>query len=194
MEKNYDTLREKGMLALLAFSPIVIGFLFYVLLSIPFIRSIWTYAGPFMLLFYWAWVGMIFQARIKKPVWAILVGNSFGILSLILYLILFNAVAPEARNSVLTMLCQLYNLPLNFLTMWIGIFLDSNASLEQVTNLAMTASEVISLILMIIAFTVGYMIAKNKEKKEQLAVIEPEDEKEEVKAIFSDKVIEKDDM
>ena len=52
MENNYDDLREKGMLVLLAVSPIIIGFFYWVMTALPVIGKIWIYAAPFTVLYF----------------------------------------------------------------------------------------------------------------------------------------------
>lgn len=193
MENKYDNLREKGMLCLLAFSPVVIGFFYYVMIQIPVIGTIWMYAAPFTVLYYWGWVGTVFYGKIKQPWKGILLGNLAGIISFLLFIWQAAAVSPEARSFVLNSLSQMFTLPLGFITMWIGLVIEGTSDFQTASDFTVICAQVAGLLFMLVAFSVGYVYSINKAKKlEKSAETEETEigEGEQIETLFSDKTDE----
>lgn len=165
LEIKNDNIRERGMLILLGVSPLIIGFFYNVMLQIPVIGSIWMYAAPFTLLYYWGWVGNVFQSRIKKAAKAVLLGNLAGLVCLLIFIWQCLLVSEENINSFLYILSQMFTLPLGFITMWIGLVIEGNTEMLEISRFTMVCTQVCGLLLMLVAFTVGFYYSKNKEKK-----------------------------
>lgn len=189
MESKNDVIRENGMLLLLAVSPVVIGFFYYVVVQLPVIGTIWMYAAPFTVLYYWGWVATVFrshfQSFLKTMVWM----NLLGVVLYVLYIWQYALIEESAQIPVLAILSQLYTVSLEFITMWIGIFLDGKSSIDTET-LSVTASvitETVALLLMIAASAIGYFTWKNQEETEQEKEAEETDE---IESIFSDRQLE----
>lgn len=164
MDNIKDDLQEHGFLYFLAFTPIIISFFFHLILQIPVIGTVWLYAAPFTLLVYWAWVGSVYREKIKSPVRAILVGNIFGIILLLFYFWQFVLLPEGAQDLTFAYLSQLFSLPLEFATMWIGLLLEPDP--EVTTIITSNAVQFIGFILMIISFAIGYFVKKRTEEKE----------------------------
>lgn len=164
MNNIKNDLQENGFLYFLAFTPIIISFFFRLILQIPVIGTIWLYAAPFTMLVYWAWVGSVFREKIKSPIRAILIGNIFGIILLLIYVWQFVFLSEGLRSLTFAYLSQLFSLPLEFITMWIGLLLEADA--EVTTIITTNAVQFIGFALMVIAFIIGYFIKKRTEKKE----------------------------
>lgn len=164
MDSIIDDLKENGFLYFLTFTPVIISFLFHFLLQIPVIGTLWLYAAPFTMLVYWAWVGSMFREKIKSPIRAILMGNIFGVILLLIYIWQFLVLPEEARSFALAYLSQLFSLPLEFITMWIGLLFEPNP--EVTTIITSSAVQFVGFIFMIIAYTIGYFVKKRNEEKE----------------------------
>ena len=140
-------------------SPILIGLLFnHFLLFIP----LSIYGAPFIMIVYWFWVGTKFTENVKNPIKAILLANSLGILSLVLYFWQFVIVADMERNLILAFFSQMFTAPLSFITAKIGLVFEQTPNeITQVTPLVM---QVTGLILMIIVFFSGYLYKTNSKQ------------------------------
>ena len=189
MESKNDVIRENGMLLLLAVSPVVIGFFYYVVVQLPIIGTIWIYAAPFTILYYWGWVATIFRSHfqnfLKTMVWM----NLLGAVLYVLYIWQYALVEEGAQIPILAILSQLYTVSLGFITMWIGILLDGSSSIDTET-LSVTASvitETIAFLLMIVASVIGYFTWKSQEEVNQKKELEEIDE---IETIFSDRQLE----
>ena len=190
MESKNETMRENGMLILLAVSPIVIGFFYYVMVQLPVIGMVWMYAAPFTVLYYWGWVATVFRVRFKGFFQSMLWMNGLGIVTLFLYIWQFGLLKEGEQLSVLAVLSQLYTVSLGFITTWIGIILDGSASIESevMSAGASILTEVVSILLMLAAAAIGYFVGEQQEKKaEQENVTE---ETLEAEAVFSDRQME----
>jgi len=192
LESKNEALRENGMLILLAISPIVIGFCFYVMVQLPVIGTIWMYAAPFTVLYYWGWVATIFRSRFQSFLKTMLRMNGLGIVIYIVYIWQYVLIGEEAQISILAILSQLYTVSLGFITMWIGILIDGSGALntETMSITATVVVETVSILLLLAASAIGYFIGKEQEKKrKENETVEPEEPKE-VEAIFSDRQLE----
>lgn len=151
---------KKAKLLLMVLSPILIGFLFNnFLLFIP----LFIYVAPFLMIVYWFWVGTKFTDHVNNPIKAIVLANSIGIISLILYYWQFVVVADKGRNIILAGFSQLFTLPLSYISSYIVIrFGLIPNGINQSTILAV---QVVGLILMIIVFFSGYFYKKNLSKQ-----------------------------
>lgn len=163
MDNIKDDLQEHGFLYFLAFTPILISFFFRLFLQIPVIGTVWLYAAPFTLLVYWAWVGGAYREKIKSPVRAILVGNIFGIILLLMYIWQFVLLPEGARDLTFAYLSQLFSLPLEFITMWIGLLFEPDPKVP--TMVTANIVQFVGFLLMIVAFTIGYFGKKRAEEK-----------------------------
>jgi len=154
---------KKLSLIIFVFIPTIIGY-FYNILFIPALAlaSFLLYILPVFMLSLWFWVGGRFAQMNVKAVPSILIGNSIGIVSLIVYLWQFSLVSEGHRNLTLTGLSQAFSAS-------IGIYIARLAILIQpeknfVGHVTITIMQILGLILMIIVFTIGYYF--NKKKKD----------------------------
>lgn len=180
LESKNDTIQEKGMLILLAVSPIVIGFFYFVMMQLPVIGMVWMYAAPFTVLYYWGWVATVFRSHFKRFFKTMVWMNGLGIVTFLLYIWQFVLLKEGEQISVFAILSQLYTISLGFLTAWIGIVVDGSGSIDSET-MSVTASvvtELAAILLMIIASAIGYFIEENRAKKIENHVYELNDAKE----------------
>lgn len=195
MENKYDDLREKGMLVLLTVSPVIIGFFYWVMTAIPVIGKIWIYAAPFTVLYFWGWVGTVFFIHIKNVWKAILLGNCAIILSFIIFC--WQVLVPEANQiAIFAQITQLATMPFLAITMWLQLPLEGKIDLEVVSKTTLIATQAVGVLLLMIAFWVGYFYSKKKAEKVELVEEEQKEdieELEEIEPIFSDEIEEDDD-
>lgn len=101
--------------------------------------------------------------NVNNPIKAIVLANSIGIISLILYYWQFVVVADKGRNIILAGFSQMFTLPLSYISSYIMIrFGLIPNGINQSTILAI---QVVGLILMIIVFFSGYFYKKNLSKQ-----------------------------
>ncbi len=168
MDTKKDKIRESIMLCLLAVSPILIGYLFNVMLYIPVIGDIWMYAGPFTLLLFWGWVGSVYMARFKSIWKAVLLGNIIGILCFVVFAAIVSSGVQSEFTYLLTVIAQMYTLPLSFLTMWLAVITEGAYDLAEASTSAVMLVQGAGVVLMVVAFTVGSIMAKKKEAQSAL--------------------------
>lgn len=192
LESKNETIRENGMLVLLAVSPIVIGFFYYVMIQLPIIGTIWMYAAPFTVLYYWGWVATIFRSRFKSLLKTMLCMNALGIVTYVLYIWQYAFIEEGAQIPVLALLSQLYTVSLGFITTWIGVLIDGSGSLnvEMMSVTASVITETAAILFMIAASVIGYFVGKSQEKKKQEKETAEPEETQEIEAIFSDRQLE----
>lgn len=162
MDTKKDKIRESIMLCLLAVSPILIGYLFNVMLYIPVIGDIWMYAGPFTLLLFWGWVGTVYMTRFRSIWKAVILGNVIGILCFVVFAAIVGSGVQSEFTYLLTVIAQMYTLPLGFLTMWLAVITEGAYDLAEASISAVMLVQAAGVILMLIAFTIGCITAKKK--------------------------------
>ncbi len=166
MDTKKDKIRESIMLCLLAVSPILIGYLFNVMLYIPVIGDIWMYAGPFTLLLFWGWVGSVYMTRFRSIWKAVLLGNLLGILCFVVFAAIVCSGVQSEITYLLTVIAQMYTLPLGFLTMWLAVIKEGAYDLAEASISAVMLVQAAGVVFMLIAFTIGCITAKKKETKD----------------------------
>ena len=196
LESKNETIRENGMLFLLAISPIVIGFFYYMMVQVPVIGMVWMYVAPFTVLYYWGWVATVFRSRFKGFLKTMVWMNGLGLITLALYIWQFGLLKEGEQISVLAVLSQLYTVSLGFITTWIGIVLDGSTSIEtEIMSIgASIVTELVSILLMIGAAVIGYFVAENQELRDRIvdlenqlsAISRKEQEIERLKAVIKD--------
>lgn len=162
MDTKKDNLREILMLCLLALSPVLIGYLFNVILYIPVIGKIWMYAAPFTMLYFWGWVGSVFVGRMKAVWKSVLLGNLAGILSLILFTALGQSGAEGSVVYILSAVAQMFTLPLGFLTMWIPVAVEGINDLGEASWSVMILTQAVGTLMMMAAFLIGCLVGKKR--------------------------------
>lgn len=194
MENKNESMQEKGMLVLLAISPIVIGFFYYVMLQLPVIGALWMYAAPFTVLYYWGWVAIVFRSHFKSFWKTMLAMNGLGLVMYVIYIWQMVFTPAGSQIAFLAILSQFYTVSLEFITMWIGILVDGETSLdaETVSTTVSAITETAAILLMILSSMIGYMVGKSQDKKAQLLAEETalEEEAEEMEPVFSDRELE----
>lgn len=163
MDTKKDKIRENIMLCLLAIAPILIGYLFNVMLNIPVIGTIWMYAAPFTVLYFWGWAGAVFRAKFKSLWKSVLIGNLAGILCFIIFVVIGSRQEQTEITYLIGVLAQMYTLPLGFLTMWAAVIKEGVYDMSEASLSTAILVQAAGLILMIAAFAIGSAIAGKKE-------------------------------
>lgn len=150
---------KKTKLILMAVSPVLIGYLLnFILRFLPFI----TYITPFLMIAYWFWIGTEFAKVLKKPVIAIPLANSIGIISLLLYYWQFVILQAGERNLTIAGFSQMFTAPLDYISALIFYIFKAPIEATSVTTLAM---QVFEIILMLIVFSGGFFYKKYLSKQ-----------------------------
>ncbi|MCL2408733.1 MAG: hypothetical protein FWC96_03865 [Oscillospiraceae bacterium] len=144
---------------LIAFVPIFVGFVFvsalFALLSFPIL----LYIGAWGTLLIWGAVGYLF-AKWKTPMlYAILVANSIGIISVPLYawqLYTPPFGSPLYSSPLIAHLSQMFSLPTFSLTLRITQVLMPNSAWPALA----VWRQVTSLVLMMLVFTAGFIAGR----------------------------------
>ncbi|MBU3146693.1 hypothetical protein [Clostridium sp. CF012] len=141
------------------FVPTIIGYFSNVLFTpaLPALSIFLFYILPIFMLYFWYWVGGKFAQKNIKAFPSILIGNSLGIVSLIIYFWQFFIVLGGQRVVPSTELSQAFSASLG---MYIVRF--ANLFKFQSYGTTVTVGQVLGLILMIIIFTAGYYFNKRK--------------------------------
>ncbi len=148
---------RKLHLGLLAFSPMLIGYIFNLTAMIPLFLLL-AFIMPFVMLGYWFWVGGKFAEVVKNPIIAILLGNIFGIISFVIYYWQFIILTGENRSLPLAIISQAFNSPLTMITVRVGRLFESVPN--SVTQSTVSASHALGLLFMVLVFSTGYFYSK----------------------------------
>jgi hypothetical protein len=155
---------RKSYLIIFAFIPAIVGYLYNFfliqLLKIPSLITFLFYILPILILSFWFWVGGKFAQRNVKVFPAILIGNSIGIVSLLLYLWQFVFVSSDSRSLYLAGFSQDFSAGLSFFTARFAILFEPEKNvIGQATAIGI---QVLGLLFMLIVFTLGYYLKKRK--------------------------------
>lgn len=154
---------NKMKFVFLAFSPILLGYIFNVVILLPIMSNFLSWIFPFIQLIYWFWVGKKFSLHIDKPANAILLGNIFGIISLLVYFWQFVTLTDVNRNLWLAGFSQMFSCSLSGLSFKIVILLNLNSG--AITQALVNSIQVTGLVLMISVFSIGYIYGRKQRIK-----------------------------
>lgn len=153
---------KKCGLVLLTLIPIFAGYLINLALFIPVVGMLLFYIGPLFVLGFWFWLGGQYSKTDWTAIPSVLIGHAAGILSLALYLWQFLGQSDETRNMTLAGLSQMYSAATpSYLVARLAVLFESRPNYAGRTT--MVAMQVISLVLMIVIFTVGYFWGKKRQ-------------------------------
>lgn len=157
-------LSKKVSLVLATIAPAIFGLVFYIVAQLPVVGDIWWVVSPFALLLYWGWVaGMYYKANIRF-IWSVLIANSYGIISFIIYMIVYYGTDITQGTKFTDQIIFWFTYPLQFLTLSVGGMIHDPES-----DVMMVAStQIYGLLFMLAAFVIGYLAARAGAKKQQL--------------------------
>ena len=155
---------KKGVLILLTFVPIIIGWATNLMILIPIFGMILFYVLPVVTTIFWIYLGKQFAHTSWKTIPAILIGNATGIASLLLYLWQFLLKTDETRNLTLAGISQMFSASAP------GYILGRLALLFErephtIGAASAVALQIISVIYMIAIFSIAFLYEKSKAKK-----------------------------
>jgi hypothetical protein len=158
-------MKHRWVLPLLGVSPILLGYLYNWLITIPALASACTYLVPVLTLAYWLWVGMCFARHFSSPFCAIMLGNSVGIVSFVLYIWQRLIVSEGQRILFLSAFSQMFSAPLSMLSAFFAIRMESYA--DYIGDVTFFWMQVFGLALMILFFSAGCLIHYRRESCSQ---------------------------
>lgn len=164
-------LSKKASLVLATIAPAIFGMAFYIVAQLPVIGDIWWFASPFALLLYWGWVaGMYFRCEVRY-VWAVLIANSYGILSFVMYMVKYYGTDIAQGTRFTDQIIFWFTYPLQFLTLSIGGIIHDPES----DAMLVFSTQFYGIIFMITAFTIGYFVAVSSSKKQHTEDVDVEE-------------------
>ena len=144
--------------SLLVLSPILIGYIYNILIFMPNSMIITIWLMPIAQLCYWFVIGGIFAQIYENSLRAIITGNIVGIISYVIYIWQFILVEPTNRIIGISMLSQMFSISLVPITSRLGILFETNTN--EFTQTTLNAMQPIGLFFMISIFAVGYYMNK----------------------------------
>ena len=152
---------KKSLLLLLTLVPIAAGWLINALFFVPPIGMAAFYILPLLVLAFWFHLGRQYADTAWKALPSILIGNAVGIVSLALYVWQFIFETDETRNLSVAAFSQMFTAGTP-MYLWGGIARLFETQPNYAGRTAMTALQVISLLVMMLVFAVGYCWQKKK--------------------------------
>lgn len=143
---------------LLVVSPILIGYIYNILIFMPNSMIITLWLMPIAQLCYWFVIGGIFAQIYEDSLRAIITGNIAGIISYVIYIWQFLLVEPTNRILGVSMLSQMFSIGLVPITSRLGILFENNTN--KFTQTTLNAMQPIGLGFMISIFAIGYFMNK----------------------------------
>lgn len=150
---------KKSSLIIFAFIPTIMGY-FYDLLFRPALIVFLLYILPIFMFFLWFWVGGKFAKMNIKVLTSILIGNSIGIVSLLVYLWQFFIISEEQRNLTLAGLSQAFSTATGIYVIKLAVVIQPEKHIVGITTITIT--QILGLILMMGIFAAGYYFNKRK--------------------------------
>jgi len=163
-------LSKKTILLLATFAPALFGCLYYIMVYIPVMGNLWYVIAPFALLLYWSWVGGRYREYEMGIIPAVLLAHVYAVVFFVLYLILYFRKGMIVGTNFFDQIVFWFTYPLQFVTLLMTMFING-AKVSD--SMLVFYFQLYGLIIMIIAFLVGYglknaAIKKEKRKEEKL--------------------------
>jgi hypothetical protein len=156
---------KKFTLVLLSFVPIVVGYIVNITLLLPVIGMLSFYVLPLLTTAFWFYLGRQYARTDWKTIPAILIGNTAGIISMLVYLWQRVLVTEEARNVTLTGASQMFSSSApTYLLARVALLFERQPN--YIGSASMVALQVVSLVYMIAVFCVGMLWEKKRTKTE----------------------------
>ena len=143
-------MNNKLKLVALAFTPFIIGNIFSFLLVKPFLGMVLSLA----FLAFWFWVGFVSYKLVKSPLVSVLLGNCFGILS-ILILAVSGIFLKSYPNGILGYQLQMYFLA--------AIKLPSALLQLILRNISGNLIFIFAFIIMLVVYYIGFLVGRKKQ-------------------------------
>lgn len=169
MEIEFN-LSKKASLLLATFAPALFGCLFYIFVHIPVMGDVWYIISPFALLLYWGWVGNLYRASEVKLLPALGIAHLYAVVFFILYMLIYYKDGVVQGDSFADQIVFWFTYPLQFVTVSLAVLFNGTGVTDA---MLVFYSQLYGLIVMIIAFMIGYgrkhaVIAKEKRKEARL--------------------------
>lgn len=166
--KGIELQLSKKMTILLAtFAPALFGCLFYIFVHVPVMGDLWYIISPFALLLYWGWIGGIYRDSQIKFLPSMCIAHLYAIVFFILYMLIYYKVGAVQGDSFADQIVFWFTYPLQFVTVAVATMLHG----AKITDsMLVFYTQLYGLIIMIIAFAIGYArknAAINKVKRKE---------------------------
>lgn len=148
---------RKVKLSILILSPVLIGFLFNIL--VKYIPSL-GYPAPLILMAFWFYAGGVFAEENLDEVKSIVGANLLGVLSLALFCSQHMPFGMGRKLAMRFMFSPLISAPFSFFTGRVGFLFEATS--HQVTSVTAMVMQGAALLVMILIFVGGYYYRKHK--------------------------------
>ncbi|MBQ8857072.1 MAG: hypothetical protein IJ024_02885 [Lachnospiraceae bacterium] len=152
---------KKRFLVLLTFVPIVAGYILNLTILLPGIGVLISYVLPLLTTAFWFYLGRQFAHTTWKTIPAILIGNTTGIVSILVYLWQFLLETDKTRNMALAGVSQMFSSSAPaFLLTRIALLFESEPN--TIGMASAVALQILSVMYMIAIFCVAFLWEKNR--------------------------------
>ena len=152
---------KKHVLVLLTFVPIIVGYILNLTIQLPGIGALLYYVLPLLMTVFWFWLGRQFAHTTWRTIPAIIIGNTTGIVSILIFLWQFVLETEETRNMALAGFSQMFSTSAPyFLFSSVALLFESEPN--TIGRAFMIALQIISVVYMIAVFCVAILWEKNK--------------------------------
>lgn len=154
---------RKRVLALLTFVPIIVGYIVNLSLSLPVIGTVIYYVLPLLTTAFWFCLGTQYARTTWKTIPAILIGNSTGIISLLIYFWQFLLETDVTRNLTIAGASQMFSASApGYLLSRIALLFEKQPN--TIGMASAVALQVISVVYMIAVFSAAILLEKKRIK------------------------------
>lgn len=156
---------KKSNLILLTLVPCFAGYLINNLVGVDVI-GMWIYHSlPLIVVAFWFWLGFQYSKTDWTAIQSILIGNTVGMASLILYLWQFLGQSDERRSMFLAGLSQAFTSATpTYLISRLAILFETQP--DYIGERSVIAMHVIALMLMMVIFAAGYFAGRGFKQKQ----------------------------
>ena len=153
---------KKYVLLLLSFVPVVAGWFVNILIMVPVLGGVSLYVLPLLTTVFWFFLGRQYAHR-WKAVPAVLLAHTVGFASLLIYLWQFLLETDVTRNLTFAAFSQMFSSSApSFLLGRLAVLFERQPNYAG--RASMIALQVISLVYMVVVFSVGLYIEKRRIK------------------------------
>ncbi len=163
-------LSKKMTILLATFAPALFGCLYYIFVHIPVMGDLWYIISPFVLLLYWGWIGGFYRDSEIKFLPSLGIAHLYAVVFFILYMLLYYESGVVQGDSFADQIVFWFTYPLQFVTVSLAVIING----AKVSDAMLVFySQFYGLIIMIIAFAIGYarkhaVINKIKRKEQKM--------------------------
>ncbi len=144
----------------LALTPVVIGYIFNMLVMVPMWGQFFYYAVPIATIFFWIYAGTQFAREIPNFAVAAVCAHMFGILSLVVFFSQQFLVPVEQQNNFIASISQMFSSTMTPLVARLAILFEPDRTV--ITQIFINAVALLGFLVMFIVFIIGFILGTKK--------------------------------